>query len=79
MGMASPAQQVAPASSVTLGSVIGGVGGGAMDVGRKFLYDGPNFADDGAGGMVVFVTHTTVLVVKLLYLNPKSLREALFW
>ncbi|CAM6071281.1 unnamed protein product [Sphagnum tenellum] len=66
MGMASTAQQVAPASSVTLGSVIGGVGGGAMDVGRKFLYDGPNFADDGAGGMVVFVTHTTVLVVRLV-------------
>lgn len=72
IGGVNPAQQGSGTPPPTLGSVMGGVVGGvvggvgAMDVGRKFLYDGSNSPDDGAGGMVVFVTHQTVLVVLLL-------------
>lgn len=55
-----------------MGSVMGGMVGsvGAIDVGRKFLYDGgatsttsATSADDGPRPMFVLVTHHTVLVV----------------
>ncbi|XP_073396316.1 uncharacterized protein [Physcomitrium patens] len=68
-------------SPPTLGSVMGGMGSvmggmvgsvGAIDVGRKFLYDGgatsttsATSADDGPRPMFVLVTHHTVLVVRL--------------
>ena len=63
-GGINPAQQGGASPPPTLGSVMGGVG--AVDVGRKFLYDGANSTDEGVGGMVVFVTHQTVLVVNFL-------------
>ena len=67
-GGINPAQQGGASLPPTLGSVMGGVVGGvgAVDVGRKFLYDGANSTDEGVGGMVVFVTHQTVLVVNFL-------------
>lgn len=71
-GGINPAQQGGASPPPTLGSVMGGVMGGvvggvgAVDVGRKFLYDGANSTDEGVGGMVVFVTHQTVLVVNFL-------------
>lgn len=80
-GGINPAQQGGASPPPTLGSVMGGVMGGvvggvgAVDVGRKFLYDGANSSDEGVGGMVVFVTHQTVLVVNFLLRFPDIIGE----
>lgn len=63
------------ANSLGLNTVMGGVAGvvgGVSDVGRKYLYDTP--AADEGGGLVVFVTQQTSLVVSMSNFSKGVLR-----